>query len=211
VIGWRGVLQSVGVDSFHAGEGILLEATSAPPGLASIGLPGYGAAFRRELVQAGHLASVGAMIADAPGGRVHGRRRALMTYRLARRDARRLLRAVEVAGRLLFAAGASEVLTGLAGHEHVSSVNGLLDAVARADPRRLHLAAFHPTGSARAGADESLHPVDRDGRLRGVRGVWVCDASVLPSCPTVNPQVSIMAVALHIADAALGEAAGVGG
>ena len=73
----------------------------------------------------------------------------------------------------------------------------------RADPRQLHLAAFHPTGSARAGADAARHPVDQHGRLRGVEGVWLCDASVLPSCPTVNPQVSIMAVALHISDTAL--------
>jgi choline dehydrogenase-like flavoprotein len=208
VVGWRGVLQSAGVDSFHQGEGILLEATSAPPGLASLSLPGVGAAFRRELEQAGHLATVGAMIADAPGGRVHGRRRPLMTYRLSRADGRRLLRAVELAGQLLFAAGAREVLPGLAGRAHVGSVRELQEAVIGADPRELHLAAFHPSGSARAGADATRHPVDEYGRLRGVEGVWVCDASVLPSCPTVNPQVSIMAVALHIADAALREARG---
>ncbi|EUA68927.1 GMC oxidoreductase family protein [Mycobacterium xenopi 4042] len=30
--------------------------------------------------------------------------------------------------------------------------------------------------------------------------MWVADASILPSCPTVNPQVSIMALALAVAD-----------
>jgi choline dehydrogenase-like flavoprotein len=43
-------------------------------------------------------------------------------------------------------------------------------------------------------------PVDPDGRLRGADGVWVADGSVLPTCPEVNPQVSIMAMALAIAD-----------
>jgi choline dehydrogenase-like flavoprotein len=33
-----------------------------------------------------------------------------------------------------------------------------------------------------------------------VRGVWVADASILPSCPEVNPQLSIMALALAVAD-----------
>jgi choline dehydrogenase-like flavoprotein len=42
--------------------------------------------------------------------------------------------------------------------------------------------------------------VDERGRLRGTAGVWVADATVLPSCPEVNPQVSIMALALAIAD-----------
>ena len=53
---------------------------------------------------------------------------------------------------------------------------------------------------AAAGADQQLCPVDETGRLRGVCGVWVADASILPSCPEVNPQLSIMALALGVAD-----------
>jgi choline dehydrogenase-like flavoprotein len=49
------------------------------------------------------------------------------------------------------------------------------------------------------GRDASLAPVDARGRLRGVDGVWVADASLLPSSPTVNPQVSIMAMAAAVA------------
>jgi choline dehydrogenase-like flavoprotein len=69
-----------------------------------------------------------------------------------------------------------------------------------ADPRSLHLAAFHPTGTAAAGADEQLCPVDATGRLRGTDGVWIADASILPSSPEVNPQLSIMALALGVAE-----------
>ena len=76
----------------------------------------------------------------------------------------------------------------------------LQEALRRIDPRRLHLAAFHPVGTARAGADPARSPVAVDGRLRGVDGVWVADASILPSCPQVNPQVTIMALALAVAD-----------
>ena len=75
-------------------------------------------------------------------------------------------------------------------------------AIERLDVRRLRLAAFHPTGTAAAGSDPSRHPVDPEGRLRGVDGVWVADGSVLPSCPGVNPQVSIMAVAAGVGEAA---------
>jgi choline dehydrogenase-like flavoprotein len=74
----------------------------------------------------------------------------------------------------------------------------------RSNPKSLHLAAFHPTGTAAAGADEQLHPVDEIGRLRGVAGVWVADASILPSSPEVNPQLSIMALALGVADEVVG-------
>jgi choline dehydrogenase-like flavoprotein len=82
----------------------------------------------------------------------------------------------------------------------VTSLPALRDVLGRTNPKSLHLAAFHPTGTAAAGADEQRCPVDQTGRLRGVDGVWIADASILPSCPEVNPQVSIMALALAVAD-----------
>jgi choline dehydrogenase-like flavoprotein len=103
-------------------------------------------------------------------------------------------------GQVLFAAGAREVLTGLARHPRASSMADLLDIAGRVPARELHIAAFHPTGSARMGADRQRCPVDADGRLRGAHGVYVADASVLPTCPEVNPQLTIMAMALGIAD-----------
>jgi choline dehydrogenase-like flavoprotein len=152
----------------------------------------------RSLAEADHHATVGAMIADRPGGRVLGHRRPLIGYRLGRRDAGRIRRAMLAAGRVLFAAGASEVLTGLPGGARVTGVGGLADAIDAARPGEPHLAAFHPTGTAAMGADPPRHPVDPSGRLRGADNVYVVDASVLPSCPTVNPQLSIMAMALAI-------------
>lgn len=92
-------------------------------------------------------------------------------------------------GRVLFAAGAEEVFTGLNRHPVVRDVSELADAVAAT-----------PTGTAATGRDSQLAPVDSTGRLRGVASVHVADASVLPSCPEVNPQMSIMAMALAVAE-----------
>jgi choline dehydrogenase-like flavoprotein len=124
----------------------------------------------------------------------------LVRYTIDRADVAKLMVAIEAMGRLLFTADAVEVLTGLPGASTVTSLPALQDALRRSDPRSLHLAAFHPTGTAAAGADERLCPVDETGRLRGAQGVWVADASILPSCPEVNPQLSIMALALGVAD-----------
>jgi choline dehydrogenase-like flavoprotein len=113
------------------------------------------------------------MVADRGNGRVLGRGhgRTVLTYRLGHDESRRLLLVLSAMGRVLFAA-----------------------------VRRMHLAAFHPTGTAAAGSDPRRHPVDERGRLRGVDGVTVADASILPSCPEVNPQVSIMALAIAAAE-----------
>ncbi|WP_406261012.1 GMC family oxidoreductase N-terminal domain-containing protein [Streptomyces nigra] len=197
--GGRAVLQSVAVEELHA-DGILIEATAAPPGMSSFVLPGVGRALRQALEDTEHLATLGAMIADRPSGRVLGRHGTLLRYDLDRRDAGRLLRAQRAMGRLLFAAGAEEVLTGVPHAPRARTMAELEALLAGVSVRQLHVSAFHPTGTAAAGADEDRSPADPEGRLRGVRGVLIADGSVLPSCPEVNPQLSIMAAALAITD-----------
>jgi choline dehydrogenase-like flavoprotein len=201
VVSWSGVMQSVGVEELH-GDGILIEATASPHGMNSFVLPGTGRALRRRLAESDRLAVIGAMIADEPVGRVHGRRRALPRYDLSRRDAARLRRALGAMGRILLAAGAREVLTGLPRHPIARTTDELDEAVRSTPAADLHLAGFHPTGTARMGTGT---PVDPFGRLRGVRGVHVVDASVLPTCPEVNPQLTIMAMALRNAGALLAD------
>ena len=201
VYAWRGVLQSAAVHEFHESDGVLIEATSTPPGMGSMVYPGYGAELLGWIKQAHQLAAVGAMVADHGVGSVHSvGGETVVRYNIARDDVAKLRVAMKAMGRLLFAAGAVEVLTGLPSAKTVTSLGDLEDALGRTDTRSLHLAAFHPTGTAAAGADEQFCPVDETGRLRGVEGVWVADASIVPSSPEVNPQVAIMALALGVAD-----------
>ncbi|OBI51041.1 GMC family oxidoreductase [Mycobacterium sp. E787] len=205
VVAWHGVLQSAAVHEFHESDGVLIEATSTPPGMGSMVFPGYGAELLGWLDRAPQVATFGAMVADRGVGSVSSvRGETLVRYNIARADVAKLRVAIEAMGRLLFAAGAVEVLTGLPGATTVTSLPALRDALSRSDARSLHLAAFHPTGTAAAGADDQRCPVDETGRLRGADGVWVADASILPSCPEVNPQLSIMALALGVADEIVG-------
>jgi choline dehydrogenase-like flavoprotein len=201
VFAWRGVLQSAAVDELHESHGVLIEATSTPPGMGSMVFPGYGAELLGWLERASRVATFGAMVADRGVGRVLSvRGETLLRYDITPADIAKLMAAIEAMGRLLFAAGAVEVLTGLPAGPTVTSLPVLQEVLRRTNPKSLHLAAFHPTGTTAAGADEQVCPVDQRGRLRGVDGVWVADASILPSCPEVNPQLSIMALALAVAD-----------
>lgn len=197
VVAWEGVMQSAGIEEFHEREGILLEATSTPPGLGSVVLPGVGAELLRRLDGAEHIASLGAMIADEPSGAVLGSARPVLGYRISRRDRGRLVAAAGHSARVLLAAGAAEVDIG-GGAAPVRAADEVGDAVSSLDIRRLHIAAFHPTGTAAAGSDAARHAVGPDGGLRGVGGVWIADGSIVPSCPTVNPQVSIMSLAVGV-------------
>ncbi len=201
VVPWSGVMQSVGIEELHESEGVLIEATGSPPGMGAISAPGYGTHLLGRLDRAADRAMIGAMIADEPSGRVFGSRAPIVSYRLAKADERRLAVAIEAMARVMLAAGASDVELG-GGAPAVRSEAELDAAMQRLDVRRLRLAGFHPSGTAAAGSDPARHPVDPEGRLRGVEGVWIADGSILPSCPGVNPQVSIMAMAAGVGEAA---------
>jgi choline dehydrogenase-like flavoprotein len=203
VVPWSGVMQSVGIEELHESEGVLIEATGSPPGMGAISAPGYGTHLLGRLDRAADQAMIGAMIADEPSGRVFGSRAPIVSYRLAKADERRLAVAIEAMARVMLAAGASDVELG-GGAPAVRSEAQLEAAMQRLDVRRLRLAGFHPSGTAAAGSDPARHPVGPEGRLRGIDGVWVADGSILPSCPGVNPQVSIMAMAAGVGDAAGG-------
>lgn len=201
VVPWSGVMQSVGIKELHESDGVLIEATGSPPGMGAISAPGYGTHLLRRLDRAPNNAMLGAMIADEPSGRVFGSRAPVVSYRLARADERRLATAIRAMAQVMLAAGAESVDLG-GGAPAVRSEAELEAAMGGLDVRRLRLAGFHPSGTAAAGSDPARHPVDPEGRLRGVKGVWVADGSVLPSCPGVNPQVSIMAIAAGVGEAA---------
>ncbi|UUN30443.1 GMC family oxidoreductase [Streptomyces sp. FIT100] len=73
------------------------------------------------------------------------------------------------------------------------------DAGLRAYVRRTAASYMHPVGTCRIGAD-ALAVVDADLRVRGVGGLRVADASVLPSIPSANIIATVYAVAERAAD-----------
>jgi choline dehydrogenase len=54
---------------------------------------------------------------------------------------------------------------------------------------------FHPVGTCAIGA-----VVDGDGRVRGCEGLWVGDASIMPTIPRANTNLSTIAVAERLAE-----------
>ena len=58
---------------------------------------------------------------------------------------------------------------------------------------------FHPCGSCRMGLDE-LAVVDPELRVRGVQGLHVADASVMPQIPSCNTQAPVIMIAERAAD-----------
>lgn len=56
----------------------------------------------------------------------------------------------------------------------------------------------HLLGGAVIGCDADAGVVDRDGRAFGYRNLLVCDGSIMPANPGVNPSLTITALAERI-------------
>ncbi len=62
------------------------------------------------------------------------------------------------------------------------------------------LASTHVQGSCRMGDDPERSAVDRNGKVHGVDGLYVGDGSLIPRTLSVNPSLTIMALATRLAD-----------
>jgi choline dehydrogenase-like flavoprotein len=207
VRGWEEVPQAYNVHHFTR-EGIFIQGQFVPPAMEAPVLPGVGAAHKARMARYARLGSFGALISDECAGRVRaGRGRwPRVTYQLGAADARRLARAIGLTAEIFFAAGATEVYSGV----HSRPVLGSIDearALERAElpAADFEMMAFHPQGTARMGEDARSAVTDSGGRVHGTPGLWIADASLFPSSCKVNPQITIMALATRVAEQITGE------
>ena len=199
--GGNAIPQGYAIEQFHD-EGILFEGAFAPLDLAAASLTMIGPKFVELLERYDRLACFGVMIEDVSRGRV--RRgpggRPLITYSLVDHDVARLKRAVEILGRVYFAAGAATVYPLVHGFDTLSSLDDL-ERLRRAKlkARDFEITAYHPLGTARMGRDPARSVVGPDHQVHDTRGCYIADGSVVPSSPAVNPQVTIMVLATRAA------------
>jgi choline dehydrogenase-like flavoprotein len=201
VRGWEGVMQSYYVDEWSP-HGILLEATFTPLSFGAQWLPGTGREHLERVRNFDRMASIGVHLHDRSEGRVGvtGSGRLRLTYRLRPEEARAIQFGIARAAEIHFAAGATEVYPNVG---PVSVIRrGRLAEFESLDlkPADLRLEAFHPMSTARMGDDRDESVTDLDGAVRGVEGLYVADASVLPTSVGVNPMITIIACASRVAD-----------
>jgi hypothetical protein len=196
----RGVLQSFYIDEF-CDEGIMFEGAAGPPDYAAMSFPFSREQHRERMLDYLHLAQFGLMVSDTSRGSVSrlpgGAWRA--SYVLNDADLATFKRGIELLVECYWAAGADEVYPPVDGIGILR--DGDLDTLRTHElqAKELTLMAFHPMGTARSDARRAHGVVDPDLKLYGAEGVYVSDASVLPSSLGVNPQITIMALATRLA------------
>ena len=199
----RGIPQSYAIESF-AEEGLMFEGSSTPLDITALAIPYVGRAFSDLVDRHRHLASFGMMVQDHGRGRIHAGPGGspVIRYDLAPRDRALLQRGIALLSELFLRAGARRVFPFVHRHDEVTSAADV-ERLARADLRAgdFSVAAFHPLGTCRAGSDPRRSCVGPDHEAHDVESLFVCDGSVMPSSLGVNPQLTIMAMALRAAEA----------
>lgn len=210
---WTGSIQTRYSDQLAdqdgRGYGVKFETAPVHFGLAASAFGWEGPERMRDTIaQLGHLSIAGLLLRDRDGGRVvvgkDGRPR--VDYELSNYDAKHMRAAVRGGAEVLAAAGATEVIS-----LHTPPVRarpggaGWLDKFASAcDARgythgRMTAITFHQMGTCAMGRDPRASVAGETGETHAVRDLYVADGSTFPCSSGVNPMLTIMAVADHVA------------
>lgn len=201
----KGIPQSSYVDEFK-GEGIMLEGGTVPPEIHSLTLPFGGNKHASLMTQYPNMGIFGGMVCDCDSwGRVVDSHRPgyrpTMLYFLKGNDVRRAKDATVLMAEIWFAAGARKVITPVAGHYEICGARDLK----RLERSRMKvsdifgMSAYHPLGICRMGSDPEWSVVKHTCETWDIPDLYICDGSIIPSSPGVNPQLTIMALAIRCA------------
>jgi hypothetical protein len=113
-----------------------------------------------------------------------------------------MARGMSILSRMWFNIGAKAVVTSHIDAYEIGTkadIPKLKDAV-RNNPDGLMLGSAHPQGGNRMGENENECVVDSNCKIFGFDNLYVCDASVFPTALGVNPQLTVMALAVITAN-----------
>ena len=183
-------------------HGYYLVPAFAPPGAIAPFLPGLGASHAALMRAYPRIAGLSVLLHDSSSGTVttDGGGAPVIAYELGELDRKLMLEGMIHAGRLLFAAGASEVFAStVEGHRFRSPA--ALEPLHGLGPleHRVALNTPHPQGTCRMGSDRRTSVVDPWGRSHDVRGLYVSDMSTFPTSLGAPPSTTVAALALRTA------------
>ena len=194
VDGHNGIPMAYGVTQFadvygNKGPGFLIEGVSYQPSALGAQAQAMGAQHEDFIRRFRHLAGAVMLLRSAARGEVTlgGGGAARINYPVVEQDAIRTREFYTRATEMLMAAGAQRVWSTHREHPQWTAMPKDLSVAAG----RLGLYTAHPFGGACVGTT-----LEADHRVKGMRNLWVLDASAFPEALGVNPQITIAATSL---------------
>ena len=182
---------------------LIFESWFNPVGAQALMMPGWFSDHYENMRRYSHLSCIGVVVGSQSNGRVktgfRGRGMKL-TYEPTDADLALMLRGTKLAARIHFASGALRVMP-MTFRSLSYTTEEQLDELDRIvhDNTDIGLHTSHPMGGNAISRDPAKGVVDERLRVNGTENVYVADASVFPSSITVNPQLTVMAIADYAA------------
>ena len=184
-------------------DGVALETWFNPVVAQSLFMPGWFEEHWENMRRYSHMTCLGVVIGTDSNGSVTASRLGgvNLSYAPSDRDLVRIKDGVHLASRIGLAAGAQRALPATFRTLDIRNEHDLAriyDEIG--DASDLSVNSSHPQGGNVMSLDALQGVVDPSFRVYGTLNVHVCDASVFPSAITVNPQLTVMALAAYAAD-----------
>lgn len=211
VYGFRGALVGVLVDEFVDSDGYNFWSGLAEPEQLMIqGEQEAGKEHIEYMKSYKHMAALNAFSLDEGNGSVawegglHDGRK-VIKWNPSRREFDHIVRTTALASRIFFSAGAKRVWLPTFEKMHADSVFELDEKLANVDYGvkglyTFRLNSFSPHATCRMGSDPYSSVVSPDGELHDVSGLYVADASMIPSPISAPPQWTTQALARMVAE-----------
>jgi choline dehydrogenase-like flavoprotein len=183
-------------------EQLILESWFNPVGTQALMMPGWFRDHYENMRRYPHLSCIGVVVGSQRNGTVKPTRGRGMrlTYDPSDADLALMLKGTKLAARIHFASGALRVMPMTFRSRSYTSLEQVdeLDEIVR-DNTDIALHTSHPQGGNAVSRDPGKGVIDERFGIHGIENVYVCDASVFPSSVTVNPQLTVMALADYAA------------
>jgi len=199
---WKAIPQSYGVHGLVS-ERVRFEGFYVPPGLMASTLPFTGPELTHWMENIDRLGQFGFMVRDRNLGRVTRgpKGRPLLWYKVTPDVLDLYVRGSAALAEMMILGGAEQVSTGIQGVPILRTVEDARSLTERnLKPWQFQAMAFHPLGTCAMGTSTKTGVVDFDHRVFGTHNLYVVDGSSVPTSLGVNPQVTIMSMALRAAD-----------
>jgi choline dehydrogenase-like flavoprotein len=193
---FAGIQMSHAYRSSNGVPDYLVETWFNPPATQALAMPGWFDRHFENMSRYRHLACSGVLVGTRTPGRVKaGRNAPEIEYTASPADRGRVVDGLQVAGRIWLEAGAERVMPATFAWREYRSAAALEDLRRHIlEAGDLLMTSAHPQGGNALG-----DVVDEDFRVRGLKNLYLCDASVFPSSVHVNPQLTVMGMAQYAA------------
>ncbi len=191
-------------------NGFVYETWYNPPVAQALAMPGWLDTHFQNMLNYNRMAGVGVLVGTEPTAYIVP---ALITrgpdivFQPTANDMKQLVDALVMLGDIFLAGGALEVYASTRKYETYRNDAAIFRAQSELDRLRelvqhdydILLGTGHPQGGNAIGVSPENSVVGPDFKVFGYKNLYVCDASVHPSATTVNPQLTVMAMARYAA------------